>query len=93
MTVRNVCEGLTVGLGGLGEHAELHERVAAKVVGLAARLTGTLDARERGHRASPVTALVSGLRKFKGLSVQDDLPSTGRRARCESTQSRLRREA
>ena len=44
VAVRSVSEGLTVGLGGLGEHAELHEGVAAQVVRLAADLAGALDA-------------------------------------------------
>ena len=68
--VGGVGEGQAVGLGGLGEVAELHEGVAAQVVGLAVKLTGGLGGRKADGGGAPVTGLVGGLCDVERLCIQ-----------------------
>ena len=70
LAIGTVVEGGSVGLGGLGIHAEVHQGVTAKMVGLAHNLIGGLCRREHLGGSGKITRAVSRATLLNQLAIQ-----------------------
>ena len=68
--VAAVVEGGGIGLGGLGIHAQVHQGVATKVIGLAHNLIGSLCRPKHLGCSGKITRAVSGAALLDQLAIQ-----------------------
>ena len=70
LAVGAVVEGSGIGLGGLGIHAQVHQGVATKVIGLAHNLIGSLCRPKHLGCSGKITRAVSGAALLDQLAIQ-----------------------
>ena len=70
LAIGTVVKGGGVGLGGLGIHAQVHQGVAAQMVGLAHNLTGGLCRTEHLGGSGIITRAISGAALLDQLAIQ-----------------------
>lgn len=70
LAVGTVVEGGGIGLGGLGIHAQVHQGVATKVIGLAHNLIGSLCRPKHLGCSGKITRAVSGAALLDQLAIQ-----------------------
>ena len=70
LAVGAVVEGGGIGLGGLGIHAQVHQGVATKVIGLAHNLIGSLCRPKHLGCSGKITRAVSGAALLDQLAIQ-----------------------
>lgn len=70
LAVGAVVEGGSISLGGLGIHAQVHQGVATKVIGLAHNLIGSLCRPKHLGCSGKITRAVSGAALLDQLAIQ-----------------------
>ena len=70
LAIGTVVEGGSVGLSGLGIHAEVHQGITAKMVGLAHNLIGGLCRPKHLGCSGKITRAVSGAALLDQLAIQ-----------------------
>ena len=70
LAVGAVVEGSGIGLGGLGIHAQVHQGVATKVIGLAHNLIGSFCRPKHLGCSGKITRAVSGTALLDQLAIQ-----------------------